>query len=132
MRVDAGAARHRRQQRRDRIADAGRVVLGGPARQRDDVRRHERVGIEDLPNRLDVAPADTVCHAIDHDACDESRSKRHDNARADRRRVRLVRDGVGQEFEMRNGDGDVDEHGSIHHKGHKGHQAKSNRRPADR
>ncbi|PYR53431.1 MAG: hypothetical protein DMF95_04035 [Acidobacteria bacterium] len=37
MAIGAAAARHRRQQRGYRVADAGHVVVRRPARERDDV-----------------------------------------------------------------------------------------------
>ena len=66
---------------------AGRVVLGRPPRQLDDVRRNERARVEHLANRLDrrrSMPSRRRAVA-DDDAGDHPRAERHDDARADRR-----------------------------------------------
>ncbi len=95
----------------DRLAGAGRVVLGGPARQRDDVRRHERLVVEHLANRLDAAALDPSTRRVapSDDAGHDSRSERHDDARADRRRAAVVATAIGQQIEAGNGNGDDDQ-----------------------
>ena len=106
MRVRAATARHRRQQRRDGVADARGVILGGPLRERHDVRRHERTGIEHLSDRLDV---DVARHRprvpLDDDAGHDPRPERYDDSSTNRRRIHAGRDGVRQKVEARNGDG---------------------------
>ena len=50
--LDPRARRHRR---RDRFADAARVVLGHPARQANDVRRQEGLAVEDVDHGLQTS-----------------------------------------------------------------------------
>jgi hypothetical protein len=110
VRVGAAAARHRRQQHWNRVADAGGVVVSRPLREGDDLRRHERTRIEHLSDRLDVdRPRHRARVALDDDAGDDSRPERHDHPSADRRRFYTGRHGVRQEIETRDGDGYVDE-----------------------
>jgi hypothetical protein len=114
VRVGAAAARHRRQKRRNRVADAGRVVLGRPPRERHDVRRHERVRVKHLANRFHVRRSAFVVRraidvGLDDDTGHDAGAERHDDPRADRRERHAFRNAVCQEVKSRNGNGDVDE-----------------------
>jgi hypothetical protein len=122
VRIGAAAARHRRQQRRNGVADAGRVVLGGPARERDHFGRHERLGVEHAADRLDVCSRFVVPRAawrgrrdvdLHDDPRNDPRPERHDDARADLRRGDAIRHGVGQEVEVGNWDSYMDEQRST-------------------
>ena len=106
VRIDARAAGHRRQERRDRIADAGGVVLRRPARERQDVRRHERRVIEHAPDVFDVRGRRRALAVRDHDTGDDAGPERHFHARADRGEWRAVGHGVCQEIEPWNRNGD--------------------------
>jgi hypothetical protein len=110
VRVRAAAARHRRQQRRNRVADARGVVLRGPARERDDIGRDEGPRVQYLPNRLQHDRRFAALAArLDDDARDDARAERDDDARADRGRRHAVGHGICEEIEIRDRNGDEDE-----------------------
>jgi hypothetical protein len=102
VRVDPSAARHRRQQRGNRVADAGRVILRRPPRQRDDVGRHEWMRVENLTNGLDRRTTAAGRRMVDDNPRDDPRTQRHDHARADRRCVEILGNGVGEKVEAGN------------------------------
>ena len=117
VRVGAAAARHRRQQRRDRVADAGGVVLRRPARQGDHLRGDEGGRVQDLAERLEVRRSLVLrswslvrpdVH-LDDDAGDDAGAERDDDARADARHRGARGHGVGQQIETGNRNRDMDE-----------------------
>ena len=95
VRVRAGAARLRRQHRRDRGPGACRVILRRPARERDDILRHERLCVEDLPNAFEVLAFERRFELdvrLDDDTRHGPCADRHDDPRADDGRRAVWRD----------------------------------------
>src|SRR5207244_7724187 len=57
-----------------------------PSRQLDDLGRHERLGLEHVPHRLDCRVLHVRRrHIVHDDAGDDARAQRYDNPRADYR-----------------------------------------------
>ena len=107
----APSTRLGRQHGHDSLPRTGGVVLGGPSGQRHDIRRYERLRVEQLANRLDLRFIETGCrHAdVDDDPGDDAGPEGHDDARADSRRGDVSRNAIRQEIERGNGDGDADQ-----------------------
>jgi hypothetical protein len=113
VRILTIAAGLRRQYGGDRLAGAGGVVLGRPLRQPHDVLRNERLGIEQLLDRLDPVDLDLPSRRridLDDDAGDQPRSQRHDHPRADDGDDRRVGNQIGEEVETGNRDGYANQH----------------------
>ena len=122
VRVRAAAACHWRQQHRNRVADAGGIVLSGPLRERDDLRGHERFAVQHFAQRFQCLGSGLGARdwgfgirdsgfsfwfsvlglVLDSDTGNDARAEWDDYACADGRCVDAVGHRVREEIEVRN------------------------------
>ncbi len=102
------ALRAGRERRGNRIPDAGDVVVRNPAAQIDDRRREKRRPIDGFDDVLDLQIGGDGRGRFHHDAGNRPPAQRNPHARAHRRHLERVGNGIREEIEERNwyGDGD--------------------------